>query len=70
MPYFLFAVKGFGQLEKLGEFEAFRDASAQAKVLRAAPDAPFVKLMFGETQLAAEDALLQVRERTVTGDDD
>ena len=70
MPYYLFAVKGFGQLETLGEFDAFREASAQAKALRAAPDAPFVKLMFGANREAAEDALLQLRERQPTGDDD
>ncbi len=70
MPYCLFAVKGFGQLELLGEFAAFAPASARAKALRAEPGAPVVKLMFGETQLAAEDALLQPRARAATGDDD
>jgi hypothetical protein len=69
MPYYLFAVKGFGQLVKLGEFEGFREASQRAKVLRAEPDAPFIKLMFGENQLAAEDALLQAREPAPPGDD-
>ena len=39
MPYFVFAVRPFAQPAKLGEHAAFRDASAQAKTLRAAPDA-------------------------------
>lgn len=69
MPYYLFAVKGFGQLEKLDECAVFRDASQRAKALRAQPGAPMVKLMFGENQLAAEDALLQVRDAPPTGDD-
>ena len=72
MPYYVFAIKPFGQLDKLGEHEVFKAASAQAKALRAGqpPDAPRIKVMFGETQLAAEDQLLQRRERLSTGDDD
>lgn len=69
MPYYVFAIKGFGQLDKLGECHAFREASALAKALRAQPDAPRIKVMFGETQLAAEDALLQLREPAPPGDD-
>lgn len=72
MPYYVFAIKPFGQLDKLGEHEAFKAASAQAKALRAAQAAPGprIKVMFGETQLAAEDQLLQERGRELTGDDD
>jgi hypothetical protein len=72
MPYFIFAMKPFAQLEKLAEFEAFKDASAQAKVLRAAqPEgAPRIKVMFGDTQLAAEDQLLQLREGSAQPADD
>ena len=36
MPYYVFAVKPFAQLERLAEFTAFKDASAHAKALRAA----------------------------------
>ena len=72
MPYYVFAVRPFGQLDKLGEHPAFKDASAQAKQLRAgrAADAPPVKVMFGETQLAAEDQLLQLREAGPSAPDD
>ena len=34
MPYYLYAVRPFAQLDKLGEFDAFAQASAQAKTLR------------------------------------
>lgn len=72
MPYFVFAMRAFGQFDKLGEFAAFRDASAHAKALRAtqSQDAPRIKVMFGDTQLAAEDQLLQLRQPLSTGDDD
>jgi hypothetical protein len=71
MPYYVFAIRPFGQLDKLGEHEAFKAASAQAKTLRAAQPsgAPRIKVMFGENQLAAEDQLLQLREAGPSGDD-
>jgi len=72
MPYFVFSVRPFAQIEKLAEFTAFRDASAHAKTLRATkalmPDAK-VKLMFADNQQLAEDLLCQVREAGPTGDD-
>jgi len=71
MPYYVFAIKPFGRLDKLGEHEVFKDASTQAKTLRAAQPAgaPRIKVMFGQTQLAAEDQLLQLREAGPSGDD-
>jgi hypothetical protein len=61
------------QLDKLAEFDAFREASAFAKAQRA-QDSPdrrrLIKVMFGEHQLAAEDLLSQVREPRPEGDDD
>jgi len=72
MPYYVFAVKPLGLLQKLAEFDAFKDASAQAKALRAAqpPDALVrVKVMFADNQLAAEDLLSQVREPGPSGDE-
>jgi dihydrodipicolinate synthase/N-acetylneuraminate lyase len=72
MPYFVFDIRAFAQFEKVAEFSSFKDASAHAKALRAArresPDAR-IKVMFGETQQAAEDLLMQVREPGPTGDD-
>ena len=72
MPYYVFAVKPFAQLEKLAEFTAFKEASAHAKALRAAPpgDAQVrIKVMFADNPLAAEDLLLQVREAGPSGDE-
>jgi hypothetical protein len=72
MPYFVYAVRPFAQLQQLGEHAAFRDASVQAKALRAAPDADpqaAIRVMFAENALAAEDLLLQVRDRAPDPDD-
>jgi hypothetical protein len=72
MPYYVYAVKPYAQLEKLAEFDAFRDASAHAKALRTAPQADRsarIKVMFADTPLAAEDLLLQVREAGPSGDE-
>jgi hypothetical protein len=77
MPYYVFAIRPFAQLEKLGEHAAFKDASAQAKALRAAQarhagaaagsasgaaPATRIKVMFADNQLSAEDQLLQGRD--------
>jgi hypothetical protein len=72
MPYYLFAVKPMAQLELLAEFDAFGEASARAKALRSVlPTGGDVriKVMFADTQLAAEDLLLQVRDPGPSGDD-
>lgn len=73
MPYFVFELRPFGQLRKVAEFVSFRDASAHAKALRAAPDlAPQagIKVMFAADERTAEDLLCQVREAGPAGDDD
>lgn len=73
MPYYVFNVKPMAQLEKLAEFEVFKEASAFAKAQRAQDSADnrrLIKVMFGEHQLAAEDFLSQVREPRREGDDD
>jgi len=72
MPYYIYRVKPFAQFEKLAEFEAFRDASAHAKALRAAPGADpaaRVKVMFAAEERIAEDLLCQVRDPGPSGDD-
>jgi hypothetical protein len=72
MPYFVFSVRPYAQIEKLAEFAAFKQASAHAKALRGtqavAADAK-VKVMFADNQQLAEDLLCQVREAGPTGDD-
>ena len=72
MPYFVFSVKPFAQIEKLAEFTTFKEASAQAKSLRAAQaggEGARVKVMFADKQELAEDLLCQIREPGPTGDD-
>jgi hypothetical protein len=72
MPYFVFSVRPFAQIEKLAEFASFREASVHAKTLRATQavvaDAK-VKVMFADNQMLAEDLLCQVREAGPSGDD-
>jgi hypothetical protein len=72
MPYFVFSVRPFAQIEKLAEFDGFKQASAHAKSLRAGQDGAAdarVKVMFADNQQLAEDLLCQVREAGPTGDD-
>lgn len=72
MPYFVFSVRPFAQIEKLAEFAGFKEASTHAKSLRATQavvaDAK-VKVMFADNQQLAEDLLCQIREAGPTGDD-
>lgn len=72
MPYYVFSVLPFAQIEKLAEFTAYRDASAHAKALRAAGVAPppgKVKVMFADNQQLAEDLLCQIRDPGPSGDE-
>jgi hypothetical protein len=72
MPYFVFSVRPFAQIEKLADFAAFKEASAHAKSLRAtqaAGDKAKIKVMFADNQQLAEDLLCQTREPGPTGDD-
>ncbi|MDO9073016.1 MAG: hypothetical protein Q7U73_07105 [Rubrivivax sp.] len=72
MPYYVYAVKPFAQLEKLAEFAAFKEASTHAKALRQSKQvdaATRIKVMFADNPLAAEDLLLQVREAGPSGDE-
>lgn len=72
MPYYIYRVKPFGQLDKLEEHGAFAAASSQAKTLRAAlpPDIPDkVKVIFAENEWQAEELLCQVRESGPAGEE-
>jgi hypothetical protein len=72
MPFFVYAVRPYAQLEQLGAHVRFTDASAQAKALRSAAgtgSATAYRVMFAEDALAAEDLLLQVRDAGPAGDD-
>lgn len=72
MPYFIYGVRPFAQLDPLGEWPTFPEASREARALRASEPAGSgrrIRIMFAETALAAEDLLLQVRDAPPDGDD-
>jgi hypothetical protein len=76
MPYYLYRITQVGpikQLDKLTQFDAFKEASTEAKRLRMELDLPagaLVKVIFADNELMAEDMLNQVREgEPLTGDD-
>lgn len=72
MPYFVFSVRPFAQIEKLAEFAAFSEASRHAKSLRssnAVAEGARIKVMFAANAQLAEDLLCQVREAAPSGDD-
>jgi hypothetical protein len=71
MPYFVFRVQPFAQIEKLAEFNGFREASSHAKTLRADGGEANgrIKVMFAEHQQLAEDLLCQIRDPQPAGDD-
>jgi hypothetical protein len=64
MPYFVYRVFPFRRLEKVDERPSFKEASAQAKLLRTAADRPAdctIKVVFAGNELEAEDLLSEVR---------
>ena len=73
MPYYLFRIADqdrLGLVRKLdlqAVFDGFRDAGKEAKRLRreCAEEGVLYKVMFAESQLAAEELLLEKRERPV-----
>ena len=74
MPYYLYRIASpLKTLEKAAAFASFKEASAAAKALRAAPDLAAgcaVKVIFAENELQAEDLLSQAREpEPLIGDD-
>lgn len=75
MPYYIYRVTEtpFKMLQKISEFEAFKEASNEAKRIRKEEDLTGgvqIKVMFADNELQAEDLLSQVREKEpITGDD-
>ena len=75
MPYYIYKVFSFPvrRLEMLEQHQAFRDASARAKQLRAeltSPEDGAIKVMHAENELQAEDLLSQQRAPQPNPDDD
>ncbi len=72
MPYYIYLIKPFTQLDKLAEFASYQEASAQAKALRAKQSANppgKIKVMFADNELQAEELLCEVRIAPPKGDD-
>lgn len=72
MPYYVYEIneKPIRQLAKLAQFPSFKEASADAKRLRAEVAERNVKVIFAANELEAEDLLSQVRQAPlVIGDD-
>lgn len=72
MPYYIYRVRPFSQLDRLAEHPAYPEASAAAKSLRAAQaadDQARIKMIFASSELEAEDLLSQVRSPGPAGDD-
>ena len=75
MPYYVYKVTTFPikQLELIETFDKFKEASAFAKIRRnelAESDKSTIKVIFGESQLQAEDTLNEYREpQPMLGDD-
>lgn len=76
MPYYIYRVTPVGpirQLAKITQFDAFKEASTEAKRLRretelAAGEA--IKTIFAENELQAEELLNELRvEEPMTGED-
>jgi len=73
MPYYLYktassdCLEMVKQLELLEVYDTFKSAKHEAKRLRAEQplEGASYKLMFAETQLAAEERLLEKREKPV-----
>ncbi len=76
MPYFIYRITPVGpirQLAKLSQFDAFKDASGEAKRLRRETGlAPgeLIKTIFADNELQAEELLNEPRgEEPMTGED-
>jgi hypothetical protein len=66
MPYYVYKITEFPirRLEKLEQYDAYREASQHAKKIRGelpADAACVIKVMFAETEFDAEDTLNQIR---------
>ena len=75
MPYYIYKMQSFPirALEKLEQHDAFRDASARAKVLRgelSPPGQALIKVILADNELHAEDLLSQQRAPQPNPDDD
>ena len=72
MPYYIYRVRPFAQLDCLAEHASYPEASAAAKSMRAEQadgNKARIKLIFAPSEQEAEDLLSQVRNPEPAGDD-
>lgn len=72
MPYFIYKIYSKKQLEKITEFEKFRDAKLEARKMRetlTSADPYDIKIIFAKNDLEAEVLLKEEREARPQGDD-
>jgi hypothetical protein len=73
MPYYIYRISAgptnlVKNLEKLEEHESFKEAKKRARDMRAAQssdDETAIKVMFAETELQAEEQLMEKREAPI-----
>jgi hypothetical protein len=73
MPYYVYRIEEaelamLKQLEMVGDFAAFKEAKKFARDQRAEQaesDAATIKVMFADNQLAAEEMLMEHREKPI-----
>ena len=73
MPYYIYSIKAgptplIKDLEKLHEFEKFKEAKLQAREIRAAmapEDDRLIKVIFADSPLEAEEKLMEHREAPI-----
>jgi hypothetical protein len=73
MPYYVYKIHPMRIVEKLAQFDKFKEASGHAKELRNAltgKDNYSIKVIFAENELHAEEMLGEVREKPPTTGED
>ena len=73
MPYYLYKIHPMHIVERITQFDKFKEASAHAKELRdklTSTDTYAIKVIFAENELHAEEMLGEVREKPPTTGED
>ena len=73
MPYYIYRITAgptnlVKNLEKLEEYESFKEAKNRAREMRASQvneDGGMIKVMFADTELEAEEKLMEKREAPI-----
>lgn len=73
MPYYIYKIVPgptdlTKSLEKLEQYDSFKEAKARARAMRAetgADESHIIKVMFADTELEAEEKLMEKREQPI-----